>query len=80
MKVRDDVRTVLAETPFSWELDRSYELALRVKGSTIVGTVEGTVLTATDAGPQAYEDGGIGLVIDSGALSTDAVSVEPAAR
>ena len=79
VKVRDELRTVLAEAPFAWELDRSYVFTLSVKGAAIEGTVDGVTIRATDTGAEAYENGGIGLVIDSGALSTDAIDVGPVA-
>ena len=53
-------------------------LALELKGPEIVGTVDGALtLRAIDTGDAPFADGGVGLVITEGALSTDEVEVSP---
>jgi ADP-ribosylglycohydrolase len=78
VKVRDDARTVLAEAPCRWSLEKPVMLALELRGREIVGAINGAVtLRATDDGDTPFENGGIGLVITEGALSTDQVEVTP---
>jgi ADP-ribosylglycohydrolase len=78
IKMRDDVRIVLAEAPCRWTLEKEISLALEVRGVAIVGTVDGTVvLEATDCSTTPFENGGVGLVITEGALSTDQIDLEP---
>ena len=74
----DDVETVLAETPFDWEVFTPYALSLSAEGETLTGTVAGSVtLTATDPGSR-LSAGGAGLVIEEGTLGAESVSVSPA--
>jgi ADP-ribosylglycohydrolase len=78
IKVRDDARTILAESAFRWCLEKPVTLALELRGTEIVGTVDGTLtLCAKDESDTPFENGGIGLVITEGALSTDQVEVAP---
>jgi hypothetical protein len=78
IKVRDDERIVLAETPFRWSLEKPVSLMLELCGDNIAGIVDGVpLLHARDDGGARFADGGIGLVIAEGALSTDQVKVEP---
>ena len=78
VKVRDDRRTVLAETSRRWTFESAQRLSVTVRGRDLVGSVDGSpVVEATDHDADALLDGGIGLVIAEGALSTDEVIVEP---
>jgi ADP-ribosylglycohydrolase len=78
IKVRDDDCTVLAEAPCRWSLEKPVTLALEVRGQAVTGVVEGALaLRAQDDSGAAFGNGGIGLVIVEGALSTDQVKVEP---
>ena len=78
IKVRDDVRTVMAEAHYPWALEKPAALALALNGREIVGTVDGGVtLRATDTSDMPFANGGVGLVITEGALSTDQVEVQP---
>jgi ADP-ribosylglycohydrolase len=78
IKVRDDDYTVLAEAPCRWSLEKPVTLALEVRGQAVTGVVDGAVaLRAQDDSGAPFENGGIGLVIVEGALSTDQVKVEP---
>ena len=77
VKIRDDARTVLAEAPCRWTLEKAVALELEVRGTKIAGTVDGSiVLKATDSSATPFENGGVGLVITEGALSTDQVDIE----
>jgi ADP-ribosylglycohydrolase len=78
VKMRDDVRIVLAEAPCRWSLEKEVALELEVRGATIAGSVVGSIgLRATDSSTTPFENGGIGLVITEGALSTDQIDVVP---
>ena len=73
----DDAETVLAETPFRWEVFKTYALSLTAVGDTLTGTVDGSVtLTATDPGSR-LSAGGAGFVIEEGTLGSEALSVAP---
>jgi ADP-ribosylglycohydrolase len=80
IKVRDDECTVLAEAPCRWSLEKPIELTLEVRGLDIKGVAGGTALQARDDSAAPFENGGIGLVISEGALSTDQVHIEPLAE
>jgi hypothetical protein len=75
VRVRDDETTVLAQTPFDLRFESPIPVRVAVEGSEIRAEVAGTRLTARDESPQALRDGGIGLFISEGALSTDEVRV-----
>jgi ADP-ribosylglycohydrolase len=77
VKIRDDERTVLAEAPCRWILEKAVALELEVRGAKITGTVDGSiVLRATDSSAKPFENGGVGLVITEGALSADQIDIE----
>ena len=78
VKVRDEAVSVLAETPFDFAFEKAIPMDVRVSGGTISAVVGGTRLEARDESDTAFADGGIGLVIHEGALSTDSVSVSAA--
>ncbi len=77
VRVRDDEVKVLAETPFALDFEARLSVTARIEGSTIAAKVNGTSLKATDDSPESYANGGIGLVINEGALSTEAVTILP---
>jgi ADP-ribosylglycohydrolase len=78
VKIRDDARIVLVEAPCRWTLEKEVALELEVRGATIVGKVDGSiVLRAADSSATPFENGGVGLVITEGALSTDQIEIEP---
>jgi ADP-ribosylglycohydrolase len=77
VKIRDDARIVLAEVPCRWTLEKAIALELEVRGAMIAGAVDGSiVLRATDSSATPFENGGVGLVITEGALSTDQIDIE----
>jgi ADP-ribosylglycohydrolase len=75
VRQRDEERTVLAETPFAWSLETAYEIAVEAEGGRIACTIGDTVLSAQDGSPEAFSDGGIGLLVHEGALSSNDVRV-----
>jgi ADP-ribosylglycohydrolase len=75
VRVRDDETNVLVETPFAWQYGESLSFSARVRQNTIVANVGATTITADDFEDLALRDGGIGLFIHEGTLSTHAVTI-----
>jgi hypothetical protein len=78
VRVRDDDVEVLASTPFPLEFETKIGFSVAVQGAEIRARVGDTTLTARDDSEQAVADGGVGLLIAEGALSTDEVRIEGA--
>ncbi|GLQ55884.1 ADP-ribosylglycohydrolase family protein [Devosia nitrariae] len=78
VRTRDEEVTVLASSDFDFALETTIPFEAKVEGNTITATVGGRSLSASDDSELALRDGGIGLVIHEGALSTDAVRVSAA--
>jgi ADP-ribosylglycohydrolase len=74
VKVRDEVTTVLAETPFNVVLEHLVALTVSVQGDRITATAGTTTITANDS---TFANGAIGLLVHEGALSTETVRVGP---
>lgn len=75
VRMRDTPQT-LASAPFAWRAARPCKLRIEVLGTTLRAWVDDSLLfTVGDAGPEALNTGGIGLMCDTGALSTDEVIV-----
>lgn len=77
VKVRDDVRTVLAERPFAWSLERPYRFAVTVEGRAIAGRLDGHLLVMAHDEDAPFAEGGIGLLVNEGALSTPEIRIDP---
>ncbi|MEK1851986.1 MAG: ADP-ribosylglycohydrolase family protein [Phyllobacterium sp.] len=75
VRVRDDETKVLAETGLKLEFEKRLSFSARAQGNAISATVDGVSLSAEDDDAEALTNGGIGLIIHEGALSTDAVTV-----
>jgi ADP-ribosylglycohydrolase len=75
VRVRDDETKVLAETGFPLAFEKKLSFTARAEGNAISAIVDGVSLSAEDNDAGAFADGGIGLVIHEGALSTDAVTI-----
>ncbi len=75
VRVRDAETVVLAEIAYTTELEKTVSITLSVSGSSITAIVDGLTLKATDDSDHALLDGGIGLLVADGALSTDEVRV-----
>lgn len=72
VRVKDDDVKVLAEVDFPLVFETKLAMTASVSGSTISATVAGVSIRASD---DDFRDGGVGLVISEGALSTDAVTI-----
>jgi len=78
VKVRDDQRTVLAEQSFPWALERPYFLKISVVGPAIECSIDNQPVFSVRDETATYRDGGIGLLINEGALSTSEIRVSGA--
>lgn len=76
VKTRDGERTVLAERPFEWSLESSHEMHVTVEGTRLRCAVDGEPVFDVRDETQPYVNGGIGLLIHEGALSTPEVFVD----
>lgn len=65
---------VLAERDFAWDFYRTYQLRLTVAANHLSASVDGAELTATD---DAFDSGGVALLIEDGHTVTEAVHVRP---
>ncbi len=77
IRARDGVVTVLAETPFAWSFERPYAFVVEAVGRDLSIAVDGVRLSARDDSEEAFEDGGVALIIAGGAASTDEILVAP---
>ena len=74
----DHDETVLAEKRFAWDLDRPYALELRLQGTEIQALVDGEKLfSVRDADRLRLEGGAVGLIVDTGSISAQAVHITP---
>ena len=75
VRTRDDETTVLVETPFAWQLGETLSFAVQARQGTILASVGSVTISADDLGDLALRNGGIGLFVHEGTLSTSAVTV-----
>jgi ADP-ribosylglycohydrolase len=78
VRQRDDELKVLAETSFPTQFEKKVNANISVTGNRITATFDGVNLSAEDNSAEAFKDGGIGLLVAEGALSTEEVRVGPA--
>ena len=75
---RDHGETILASERFAWELDRPYGLELRLCDARIASLVDGKELfSLCDEDKLRLEGGAVGLLVDTGSISTQAVHISP---
>jgi hypothetical protein len=77
VRVRDGETTVLEEAPFAWSFEKPYEFRVEAVGRTIEVSVDGVLLRAHDESPHAIADGGVALIIQGGAASSNEILVAP---
>jgi len=77
VRARDSERTILAQTPFEWSFERPYHFILETVGRTIEVAVDGVRLAARDDSDGAIANGGVALIIEGGAASSDEILVAP---
>lgn len=75
VKALDGERIVLARAAFAWGLDVGYEVVVEAVGPRITGRVGGVVVLAGE--DAQFGGGGVGLVVEEGALAVGPIRVEP---
>lgn len=75
VRQRDEQTTVLAETSYDLVFEKGIPVQLSVRGNHITAVFDGITLDATDSSAEAFADGGIGLLVHEGALSTDELRI-----
>ena len=75
VRVRDAETTVLARTAFPLVFEKKIRAKVIVQGTRITASFDDVTLRGDDQTATAFRDGGIGLLIAEGALSTDEVRV-----
>ena len=75
VRVRDAETTVLARTGFLLIFEKKISAKVTVQDTHITATFDDVTLRADDQTAAAFTNGGIGLLIAEGALSTDEVRV-----
>ncbi len=70
-----DGEKVLAQVPFSWRFDASYEVTLRVQGNRLQGSIDGEPLLNAEDSDRPLLSGGVALVCEEGRLESGAVRV-----
>jgi hypothetical protein len=75
VRVRDEDITVLAEAGFDTAFEKPISMRVSAKGNRIDFTADGVSLSAEDKGMEAFADGGIGLLVHEGALSSNEIRV-----
>jgi hypothetical protein len=78
VRTRDAETIILAETDYALVFEKKIAVTLTAEGNRISAVFDGVRLEATDDSAQRFRDGGIGLLINEGALSTDEVRVSAA--
>ena len=80
IRVRDDTVVALAEAPFAWAFDEAYAFDVQAVGADIAVAVDRTRLEVRDESAEALAEGGVGLIVNEGACSSDEVRVTASAR
>jgi ADP-ribosylglycohydrolase len=80
VRVRDGVRSLLAEASLAWSFETPYKFIVEADGRRISGTVDGVHLEARDDTEEALMEGGAAIIIQGGAASTDELLVAPVHR
>ncbi|TCR87934.1 ADP-ribosylglycohydrolase family protein [Rhizobium sp. BK376] len=75
VRVRDEDTKVLAETAFNTEFEKPISMRVSAKGDSIVFEADGVSISARDNSPEAFGDGGVGLLVHEGALSSNEIRV-----
>ena len=77
IRARDGETTVLAEMRFAWSFEMPYRFLVETVGRTIEVAVDGVRLSAHDDSERAIADGGVAMIIEGGAASSDEIIVAP---
>jgi ADP-ribosylglycohydrolase len=75
---RDHEETVLASDRFPWQLDRPYAVELHLRDTEIRAVIDGKqMFSVRDEDRLRLTGGAIGLVVDTGSISAQAVDISP---
>ena len=77
VRVRDGATTVLAEASFAWSFERPYARSSSRLRARNRGSVDGVRLRRGTRARRRLPDGGVALIIEGGAASTDEVVIAP---
>jgi hypothetical protein len=72
-----DGEQILAEAACPWELDRTYQIALTVRGNQISASVDGKQVFQIEDADQPLEGGAVALVADEGRVDIEDVAIYP---
>ncbi|CAN7167987.1 ADP-ribosylglycohydrolase family protein [Rhizobium sp. LjRoot254] len=75
VRVRDEETQVLAETAFATEFEKPISMRVSAKGNRISFKANGTSLSVEDDSREAFADGGVGLLVHEGALSSNEIRI-----
>jgi len=75
VRVRDEDTRVLAETAFATEFEKPIAMKVSAKGNRISFKANGTSLSVEDDSREAFADGGVGLLVHEGALSSNEIRI-----
>ncbi|UVC07484.1 ADP-ribosylglycohydrolase family protein [Rhizobium sp. TH2] len=75
VRVRDEDTQVLAETDFATEFETPISMKVSAKGNRISFKANGTSLSVEDDSRDAFADGGVGLLVHEGALSSNEIRI-----
>lgn len=75
VRIRDEDVKVLAEAPFPTEFETNIAMTVSCRGGRIVFEADGVSVSAEDDSPEALRDGGIGLLVHEGALSSNELRI-----
>ncbi|MBV8587012.1 MAG: ADP-ribosylglycohydrolase family protein, partial [Verrucomicrobia bacterium] len=70
-----DSLEVLTEVRYHWSWSQRYHFNLKVTGTTLVGSINGTELIRYNDSNSPLLDGGIALACEEGLIRTDEVAV-----
>jgi hypothetical protein len=75
---RNHDETILASHRFPWQYDQKYDVAVAISGNKIEAHVAGNqILAVIDTEGSTLTGGGVGLVVDTGSMATQAVHITP---
>lgn len=75
VKVRDEEISILAETSFDTEFEKNIAMKVSANGPRITFEADGKSISAEDTGPEAFADGGVGLLVHEGAISSNEIRI-----
>ncbi|PZM08768.1 ADP-ribosylglycohydrolase family protein [Rhizobium tubonense] len=75
VRVRDEDIRILAEAAFKTEFEKPIAMRVAATGNRIVFEADGVLISAEDNAPGAFNDGGIGLIVHQGALSSNEIRI-----